>query len=224
MKTYVLLSEKNWHFKMFDALSSRQAEHWLLVSTLDDFNLDRMEEISPDMIFIPHWSYIIPKNIWSRFDCVVFHMTDLPYGRGGSPLQNLILSGKIDTKISAIKVDNGIDTGDVFLKKDLSLLGTAKEIFERATPVIRQMIEEIIDKKLEPIKQEGTPIYFKRRKTEDSSIENIDDINLIYDYIRMLDCEGYPNAYIETEFLKFKFTNADLSNNEITANVRISKK
>lgn len=224
MKTYVLLSEKNWHFKMFDVLSSRPAEHWLLVSTLDDFNLDQMEEISPDMIFIPHWSYMIPKNIWGRFDCVVFHMTDLPYGRGGSPLQNLILSGKTETKISALKVDQGIDTGDIYLKKDLSLLGTAREIFERTIPIILEMIEEIIDKNLKPNKQEGTPVHFKRRKPEESSIENIVDINLIYDYIRMLDCEGYPNAYIETEFLKFDFTNAHLSKNEITANVRISKK
>ena len=86
------------------------------------------------------------------------------------------------------------------------------------------MIEEIIDKKLKPIKQEGTPVHFKRRKSEDSCIENIKDIKIIYDYIRMLDCEGYPCAFIENDFFKFEFSNAQLTNNEIIANVRISKK
>ena len=224
MKSFVLLTEKTWHKSMLNALASRENEKWKLIDKNDEFTIEKLQEFKPEFIFIPHWSYIIPEKIWTAFQCVVFHMTDLPYGRGGSPLQNLILSGKTKTKISAIRVNHGIDTGDVFLKKDLSLLGTAREIFERATPIILEMIEEIIDKNLEPIKQEGKPVYFKRRKPEDSAIENIEYIDMIYNYIRMLDCEGYPNAYIETEFIKFEFTDARFSNNEILANVRISKK
>lgn len=224
MKRFVLLTEKAWHKSLFNNLRTRDNEEWKLIDNRDEFTLEKLQGLQPEFIFIPHWSYIIPEPIWASFSCVVFHMTDLPYGRGGSPLQNLILAGKTDTKISAIKVDYGIDTGDIYLKKDLSLIGTAKEIFERATPVILEMIEEIIDKKLEPTKQDGTPIHFKRRKPEDSSIENIEDMNLIYDYIRMLDCEGYPNAFIESSFFKFEFSNAELTNNEIIANVRISKK
>jgi methionyl-tRNA formyltransferase len=224
MKKFVLLTEKTWHKLLFDTLKIRNNEEWKLINNKNDFKIEIIKEFQPELIFVPHWSYIIPKTIWSSFPCVVFHMTDLPYGRGGSPLQNLILSGKTKTKISALKVDNGIDTGDIILKKDLSLLGTAKEIFERATPIILEMIEEIIDKKLKPTKQEGTPVLFKRRKPEDSSIENIEDINRIFDYIRMLDCEGYPNAFIESSFFKFEFSNAELKKNEIIANVRISKK
>ena len=221
---YILLTEKTWHKPLLATLSSRDNEEWKLVDNKDEFTLEKLQDFQPEFIFIPHWSYIIPEKIWGTFTCVVFHMTDLPYGRGGSPLQNLILSGKTETKISALKVDNGIDTGDIYLKKDLSLMGTAKEIFERAAPIILEMIEEIIDKNLKPIKQEGTPVHFKRRKPQDSSIENIEDINLIYDYIRMLDCEGYPNAFMENDILKFEFKNAQLINNEIIANVRIFKK
>ena len=42
----------------------------------------------------------------------------------------------------------------------------------------------------------------------------------------MLDCDGYPNAFIETSNLKFEFKNAkfDVNNNLIDANVRIFKK
>jgi len=50
------------------------------------------------------------------------------FRKGGSPLQNLIERGIKKTKISAIKVDGGIDTGDIFFKRDLDLYGTAEEI------------------------------------------------------------------------------------------------
>ena len=119
LKTYVLLSAKNWHDTLFYNLSTNPNENWVRIKEKDDFVIEKLKLLNPDKVFIPHWSYIIPETIWSAFPCIVFHMTDLPYGRGGSPLQNLILSGKTDTKISALKVDNGIDTGDVFLKKDL---------------------------------------------------------------------------------------------------------
>ena len=80
-------------------------------------------------------------------------MTDLPYGRGGSPLQNLIIRNNKSTKISAIKVESGIDTGGIYLKNDLDLSGTAKDIFDKSSDIIYNMISEIIIKDLKPIQQ-----------------------------------------------------------------------
>jgi len=39
--------------------------------------------------------WIILKEIFENYEIILFHMTDLPYGRGGSPLQNLIVRGKV---------------------------------------------------------------------------------------------------------------------------------
>ena len=153
-------------------------------------------------------------------------MTDLPYGRGGSPLQNLIIKEKERTKISAIKVQSGIDTGDIYLKHDLDLSGSAKEIFERSSIIIYNMITDILTKKPIPFPQSGEVTIFKRRKSSQSSIMNLSNINQLYDYIRMLDCEGYPKAFIETSNMKYEFTNAkfDINNNLINDYVRIFKK
>ena len=224
MKRYVLLTEKSWHATLFENLKKRTKEEWVLINQKNDFCLEFLNEFNPDMIFIPHWSYIIPNNIWLSFPCVVFHMTDLPYGRGGSPLQNLIINGHKETKISALKVNEGIDTGDIYLKKALSLSGSAKDIFERSTSIIFDMIIEIIEINVSPKPQIGEPFYFKRRKPDESAITYFDKLDEIYDYIRMLDCEGYPRAFIETDYFKFEFSQAELLNNEITAHVRITKK
>jgi methionyl-tRNA formyltransferase len=224
---YIILSEKSWHKELFDLLKNEFSDDiWLLIDSNKDFNLEKLNLYQPDKIFIPHWSHIIPKEIFENYECVVFHMTDLPFGRGGSPLQNLISKGYKTTKISAIKVQKGIDTGDVYLKRELSLKGTATEIFERSSFIIKDMICAIINLMIVPSPQLGEIVEFKRRKTEESNLCNLSDLEKVYDYIRMLDCDGYPHAFVETPNLKFEFINANYNENEeiIIANVRISKK
>ena len=153
-------------------------------------------------------------------------MTDLPFGRGGSPLQNLIVLGLSETMISAIRVEEGLDTGDIYLKKRLSLAGKASEIFERASGVIGEMIKAIVADQLVPTPQQGEAVFFKRRKKDEGNISSLEEPVKVYDYIRMLDCEGYPNAFIETEHFRFEFSDATLSDNNesIQAHVRIIKK
>jgi methionyl-tRNA formyltransferase len=225
MKTYILLSEKSWHDDLYMSLQKDGQANWVRISSKSDFSLEKLNEINPDKIFIPHWSSIIPPEIFNQFECIVFHMTDLPYGQGGTPLQNLIVNGHEKTKISALCVNDGIDTGEIYLKESLSLYGTAEEIFIRASKIIYQMIKRIIIESPIPMQQQGNAVNFKRRKPEDSNISKLHSIEAIYDYIRMLDCEGYPNAYIEVDEFRFEFTRASLKgNNSIIADVRITKK
>lgn len=225
LNNYILLTSKPWHDVLFNSLSDLNIGHWSRISNKSDFNIENLDKLNPKYIFIPHWSYLIPEYIYKKYKCIVFHMTDLPYGRGGSPLQNLILQGHKSTMISAIDVVGEIDAGDVYLKKQLNLDGSAYQIFTRSSNIIKEMILEIISSCPSPIMQHGEPFYFIRRKPDESNIFNLDSLVKIYDYIRMLDCEGYPKAFIENELFKFEFENAKIENNNIIfANVRIFKK
>ena len=222
--TYILLTEKSWHHSYFDLLKSESKDEWILIDNKKDFNLDNLKKINPVKIFIPHWSHIVPAEIFNEFECIVFHMTDLPYGRGGSPLQNLIVRDCKETKISALRVDKGLDTGDIYLKKDLMLFGTAQEIFLRSSMIIFMMIDEIITKDILPKAQEGEIVEFRRRKPEEGDIIELKDIEKVYDYIRMLDAEGYQNAFIKVGNLRLEFSRATIKNNKtILADVRITK-
>jgi methionyl-tRNA formyltransferase len=226
VNNYIVVSEKLWHRVIYEKLREIfKEDNWFFINSSTEFNAENLIKINPNKIFIPHWSSIISKNIYENFECIVFHMTDLPYGRGGSPLQNLIVRGHRITKISAIRVAKGIDTGDIYSKKDLHLNGTAQEIFLKSCPIIQNMITEIITKNILPMPQKGQIVEFKRRSPDDGNISSIKEISMVYDYIRMLDCEGYPNAFIETDHLKIEFTGAQFSlDNNLIANVRISKK
>jgi methionyl-tRNA formyltransferase len=180
------------------------------------------EAIRPKYVFFPHWSWRIPPDIYERNECVIFHMTDLPFGRGGSPLQNLIVRKIYDTRICAIKCVQEMDAGPVYLKRSLSLWGTAEEIFLRAAVTIADMIVEIVETAPEPIAQRGDATVFKRRTAAESSVENAATLEEVFDKIRMLDADGYPHAFLETETLRLEFSRASLRDGKVIADVEIA--
>jgi methionyl-tRNA formyltransferase len=215
-------SNRPWNRKMIRSLEEKTHREFVGVFEKDKLTLELCEKIKPQYIFLPHWSYLIPKEIFTSFDCVVFHMTDLPFGRGGSPLQNLIASGVQETKISALRCSEELDAGDIYLKKPLSLYGSAEEIFIRASDIIEEMIIEILDTNSQPTPQTGKVTVFKRRTPSQSNLEGITSLNQLFDMIRMLDAEGYPHAFIEVGSLRLEFTRASLKTDSVIADVKIT--
>jgi methionyl-tRNA formyltransferase len=195
----------------------------ICVSSNEQLNIEYLRKLNPEYIFFPHWSSIIPKEIYSEFNCIIFHMTDLPYGRGGSPLQNLIIRGHKETMLTAIKCVSELDAGPVYLKQPLSLSGSAEQILQRASVVIGQMIVEFLRRQIEPIEQQGEAVYFKRRCPEDGDISNLTSLSNIYDYIRMLDANGYPRAFFKTSHAHIEFMDAEFKDDCIVARVLIRR-
>lgn len=124
-----------------------------------------MRENNKVKLFFPYWSFKISKEMMDNYECIGMHMTDLPYGRGGSPLQNLILRGFTETVITAFRITDEWDAGPIYCKRPLSLAGTAQEIFDRASNIIyNEMIPFILTNDIEPVPQEGEVVLFKRIK------------------------------------------------------------
>lgn len=196
-----------------------------IVTNKRGLSYEKMRRLNPRYIFFPHWSWAIPRDIYKSFECVVFHMTDLPFGRGGSPLQNLIERGIYKTKISAIKVTGRVDAGPIYIKRSLGLEGSASDIYRRASGIIfKNMIPRIIKNNPKPVSQKGRVVKFARRTPDKSNMAHLNSGKKIYDHIRMLDAEGYPRAFIETPKVRIEFFNARLENNHVISNARIIKK
>lgn len=162
-----------------------------------DLCLEKLKEIQPRYIFFPHWSHIVPNEILETYECVCFHMTDVPYGRGGSPLQNLILRGHESTKLTALRMTDVLDAGPVYCKSDLSLAGSARDIFERTAELVYHQVKMIVENEPEPIPQEGESVPFKRRTPDMSALPEQGTLRELYDHIRMLDAETYPRAFVK---------------------------
>lgn len=180
-----------------------------------------VEKVNPRYVFFPHWSWHIPTQVHKNFECVIFHMTDLPYGRGGSPLQNLILRGHQTTVLTAFQCVDELDAGPVYLKQQLSLDGTADQILSRAADVMEDMIVQIVEAHLRPVAQHGDVVAFSRRQPSDGNVAMLQSLNDLYDYIRMLDGEGYPRAFLETPNLRLEFSRAENHGDSVEAAVTI---
>lgn len=225
MKVIALATPHKRHDSLGQQLKSQLPDcQFVRINRKEELNVGFLAEIDPQWIFFPHWSWVIPNAIHTQYKCVVFHMTDLPYGRGGSPLQNLIVRGHKTTKISALKCIVRLDAGPVYGKSPLTLDGTAEEILQRATGLIVDMIIDIIENDPVPIPQVGESLYFERRHPEDGNLSSLDNLEQVYDYIRMLDADSYPRAFIEVPHLRMEFSQASLTGDWVEAKVLIRRR
>jgi methionyl-tRNA formyltransferase len=223
-KTYIVAGHKSWNRHHFDEIIKKFPGKWYFIAHKDELSLKLLKQLRPRYVFFLHWSYIVPKVIVKNYECVCFHMTDLPYGRGGTPLQNLIVRGHNKTKITALRMNPKVDAGPVYMKRWLSLKGSAEEIYIRASRICAEMISDIVGKEPEPSLQTGKVVIFKRRTPKESQITRPDSLEKIYDMIRMLDAEGYPKAFIEKDGFRYELNQAVLNSDCIEAAVRIYPK
>jgi methionyl-tRNA formyltransferase len=192
-----LLTSRPWNEELAPRLAVALGAEVRLFTRPEQLTVAALTELAPDWVLAPHWSALLPAEVFERFRVVIFHMTDLPYGRGGSPLQNLIVRGHTETTICALRCEAGIDAGPVYLRAPLSLEGSARDIFLRAREVIFGMCCRLVVEAPVPVPQSGEPVHFRRRRPAESVINGLESIDQIYDHIRMLDCDGYPPAAFE---------------------------
>ena len=215
--SYVIATSRPWNETLANRLHERTGHTFHLITRKEELSLERLQKIEPRYVFFPHWSYIVPEEVFNAYECVIFHMTDLPYGRGGSPLQNLIQHGHKETKISALRCVKEMDAGPIYLKRPLCLEGAASEIFLRASGFIEDMIEEIVREEPIPLLQEGEPVIFRRRTPEESDLAQapISNLNDFFDFIRMLDADGYPRAFLDVHGHRIELSRVQMEQDKL---------
>ena len=224
MKVYIVASSKDWNKELFHKSFSKYPGNWLYVENNEELNHLLISK-KPIFIFFIHWGWIVEEKIYKNFDCIGFHMSDLPYGRGGSPLQNLILEGKKESKLTAFKLGKGIDAGPIYAKEKIFLEGRAADIYKKIGLKSMMIIKSIIENTPEPVAQRGKSTLFKRRTPKQSNLVEHKFRNLkeLYDFIRMLDAPSYPKAYIEFQNYRIEFDYAEDKGDMILSKAKFLK-
>jgi methionyl-tRNA formyltransferase len=223
MNTYLVATTKPWNAEAFTEITPGLPGQWHLISDPDQLTVEFVRELAPRYVFFPHWSWRVPAELLSEVECVCFHMTDVPYGRGGAPLQNLIARGHKETVMTALQMVEEMDAGPVYIKRPLTLSGSAQEIYTRGARLAYEMMRIMINDEPEPVEQSGEVTLFVRRKPQDSELPRDGDAEAIYDHIRMLDADSYPRAFLRRGSHRLEFSNAQLVDGRVVAQVEISK-
>jgi methionyl-tRNA formyltransferase len=202
----VFCGYRNWANCIFEVVKNHENINVKkIIKTIEVYK--EFEDNPPnniDLILFIGWSWIIPDYFTERYLCIGLHPSDLPQFRGGSPIQNQIINGITQSKVSLITLSNKLDAGEIWMKKDLSLIGDSIDnIFDNIVQSSIILLNNFFDRypKINPeIQDVSKGSYFKRRKPEESKL-NVDDFNKmtlleLYNFIRSL-TDPYPNAFIE---------------------------
>lgn len=131
--------------------------------TLRDGEAEKIiRNIAPDVIAVVAYGKILPTEILTlpRFGCVNGHASLLPKYRGAAPIQWCIVNGEKETGVTAMQMDEGMDTGDI-LETAVTEIGaeeTAGELFERLSVIgaklLVKTLADLENGNVTPIKQD----------------------------------------------------------------------
>ena len=85
--------------------------------------INEIKELNPDIICVVAYGKILPKEILEipRLGCINVHASLLPKYRGAAPIQWAVLNGDKTTGITTMYMDEGMDTGDMILKEEVTI-------------------------------------------------------------------------------------------------------
>ena len=94
-----------------------------------------LDKLKPELIVVVAYGKILPDYIidYPKYGCINVHASLLPKYRGAGPLQWAIINGEKVTGVTTMKMDSGLDTGDMLLKAETEIgeYETAEELFDR---------------------------------------------------------------------------------------------
>ncbi len=90
----------------------------------DEPFLQQLRELQPDLIAVAAYGQILPQTILDlpRFGCLNVHTSLLPKYRGASPIQRAVLNGDPESGVTIMKMDAGMDTGDMLAQEKTPIL------------------------------------------------------------------------------------------------------
>jgi methionyl-tRNA formyltransferase len=168
---------------------------------------ENIKSLNPDFIVVAAFGQILPKEILEIVPCINLHASLLPKYRGASPIQSAILNGDKFTGVTAMKMDVGLDTGDILGYEYCKVENkTAPELFDELAKIAANLTPFIIDnyQNIKPLKQiDAISSYSPKIKKEDGKIDFKDALEIYRKYLAFY---YWPGIFTD----KFKIKNMKL--------------
>lgn len=175
--------------------------------TLKDHEIiDTIKNLKPDVIVVVAYGKILPKEILNipKYGCINVHGSLLPKYRGAAPIQWSIINGEKVTGVTTMFMDEGLDTGDILLKKEIEILedDTSESLFKRMSYIGADLLVETIklleNGSLNRVKQdESLASYTSIIKKSDGKIDWNKSSKEIFNLIRGMNPWPVTYTYIK---------------------------
>lgn len=164
--------------------------------------LETLRKVDPELIVVVAYGKILPPYIihYPKYGCINVHASLLPKLRGAAPIQWSIINGEKETGITTMRMDDGLDTGDMLLKFPIPIepddtYGTLHDkLKELGACALRHTIEKLKKGELVPEKQDDSlSSYAPMISKQDGRIDWSMEYRELYNRIRGL--SPFPSAY-----------------------------
>ena len=182
-----------------------------------DEAFDTVSSYSPDIIVTCAYGKILPESILNipRFGCLNVHASLLPAKRGSAPIQRAILDGDKTTGVTIMKMDKGLDTGDILTVSEVGIGDDmhSEELFEVLGKVgaglLLETIMPFVNGEIEPQKQnDEEATYCPPIKSEEGKITWNNSAFAIHKQVHAL--SSWPGAYTFMDGKKIKIYDTSL--------------
>jgi methionyl-tRNA formyltransferase len=162
--------------------------------------VERLRAIAPDAMVVVGYGQIIPQNVidLAPKGIINVHASLLPKYRGAGPIQWSIVNGETRTGVTTMRIDAGLDTGDMLLKAetDVDPDETAIDLGRRLAVMGADLLVETLARidSIAPEKQDAAQAtYAPLLKKEDGGIDWSRPAGAIHNQVRGL--QPWPGAY-----------------------------
>ncbi len=185
--------------------------------------LDTLIELQPELIIVVAYGRILPPYVldFPKYACINAHASILPKYRGAAPIQRAILDGEKETGVSIMKMDVGLDTGDVILVEKIEIEendnfeAVHDKLIDASSKGLLKAIELFERGEATYEKQGDDFTYAEKITKEDCLIDFFATVKQVHDKIRGL--SPIPVAFTKTLDGKvLKVTKSHISDADFT--------
>ena len=174
--------------------------------------IDELKKINPDVICVVAYGKILPKEILeiAKYGCINVHGSLLPQYRGAAPIQWAVLNGDKTTGITTMYMDEGMDTGDIILKREVEIgeNETTGELWDKLSKIGGELLVETlknIENGTAPREKQGENFTMAPMLNKDMAKINWEDKNSeeIKNLVRGLNPIMGAYSFIDNKKVKF---------------------
>ncbi len=176
------------------------------ITLRDEAAREQFLSLKPDLVVVASYGLILPSYVLDtpEYGCVNVHASLLPRYRGAAPINRAVMNGDALTGVTLMKMDEGLDTGDILLTRSLAIgkNDTAGEVHDKLAEIGRDLLLEalpaIYRKALKPRAQdESEACYAAKITAEDQRLDFTLSTDQIHNTVRGL--SPVPVAWCRTE-------------------------
>lgn len=192
---------------------------------LDDNFIEEIKKIAEwDLFIVTSYGKIVPKKVLElpKYKTLNVHPSLLPLYRGPTPIESAMLDDELETGVTIMRIDEGVDTGPIINQEFISFADTdwlpkpivAEKLAREGGKLLAETIPLWINGEIEEQEQDDSMSSHTKKISKSDGQLNIQNGNNRKNYLKYLAYQPWPGTFFFKDGKRIKITEAEFKNGE----------